>query len=457
MPYRFLILRSPEQRLEALRNALHVLCPPPHVIAEADSVAEVVESLEQAETCDVLLADMDHGDGRLRGTKLLQTLRQACGDTPLVAVAAEGSVEIAASAIEAGANDFLVRQGCLQDRMQTLLEKLEPHLLLLQRNRLLRTQNQLLAQAAEQDEGMIGESPQIRKVYDQIRRVATIPRPILITGERGTGKERVARAIHAAGGPSGRPMISVNCAAFSDSLLESELFGHEKGSFTGAERQVLGKFELASKGTLFLDEIGNMSLPFQQKILRVVEYGVFTRVGGSSEVQVQTRIIAATNIDLEQHMQQGLFLRDLYDRLSFEILELPPLRKREGDVAILSRHFLHQFMREIPAFQGKQLSQEALRVLEAYPFPGNVRELKNIIERAAYRDSTNEITPSDIGMLAPGQAHIQGGSFQEQVEQTKRKLILDALSAAEGNQAEAARSLQLSYHQYRYFLKKYST
>jgi transcriptional regulator with GAF, ATPase, and Fis domain len=290
----------------------------------------------------------------------------------------------------------------------------------------------------------------------RVARVAKIPRPVLIVGERGTGKELVARAIHLAGGKPNRPFVVVNCAAATDTLLESDLFGHEKGSFTGAESLTHGKFEQASGGTLFLDEIGNMSLAFQQKILRTVEYGTFTRVGGTREIRISVRIVAATNANLPELIRQGRFLQDLYDRLSFEVIEVPPLRERQGDIELLARHFLNAFTREIPSLGGKRLSREAIDILNRYSFPGNVREMKNIIERAAYRDTTNEINPEDIDMLPVGQvAEPGGGSFEEKLEQFKKQPILKALSQAVGNQAEAARQAGLSYHQFRYYYRKY--
>jgi DNA-binding NtrC family response regulator len=456
MGHRFLILDTPDNALETLADAFREACGSKCEVERPFSVSALKAKLHSGLPWDLVVADYELGDGQLAGVDLIKTIREACRDLPLVAVAIRGDVHIAAEAVAAGANDFMVRAGKLSDRVKTLLEKMEPHLDLIDRNRVLQEQNMLLREAASRRFEIVGESPQIQDVLERITRVATIPRPVLITGERGTGKELVARAIHVAGGAPSRPMVSVNCAAFSDSLLESELFGHEKGSFTGAEGRVHGKFELASGGTLFLDEIGNMTIPFQQKILRVVEYGTFTRVGGSQEVEINTRIIAATNVNIRERMEEGKFLRDLYDRLSFEVIEVPPMRKREGDVVILTRHFLDQFMREIPALQGKRLSQRAITVLEAYSFPGNVRELKNIIERAAYRDTTNEITPEDIGML-PREARIAvaGETFQERVEDFKIQLITDALAAAGNNQAKAARALGLSYHQYRYFLKKY--
>jgi transcriptional regulator with GAF, ATPase, and Fis domain len=273
-------------------------------------------------------------------------------------------------------------------------------------------------------------------------------------GERGTGKELVARAIHFSGGASTRPIVTVNCAAFNDALLESELFGHEKGAFTGADAMRCGKFEQADGGTLFLDEIGNMSLPFQEKILRVVEYGTFTRVGGHTERTTSSRIIAATNRDIKKMISDGDFLPDLHDRLAFETINVPPLREREGDIEVLARHFLDQFALETPAFGGKELASSALEAMKSYRFPGNVRELKNLIERAAYHDKTSEITPEDLSLPPNEDSATHGGSFHERVERFSRRLIEESLRNAGGNQAQAARDLGLSYHQFRYYHKK---
>ncbi|HEY3358087.1 MAG TPA: sigma 54-interacting transcriptional regulator [Polyangia bacterium] len=265
------------------------------------------------------------------------------------------------------------------------------------------------------------------------------------------------RAIHDAGTNGARPFVAVNCAAFTDALLDSELFGHERGAFTSADSVAHGTFERARGGTVFLDEIGNMSLPFQQKLLRVIEYGTFTRVGGAVELAVEVRVISATNADLEQRMQQGRFLRDRYDRLSFEVIPVPPLREREGDVDLLARHFLDEFMREIPALGGKRLAESGLAALRAYDFPGNVRELKNVIERAAYRDTTNEITAADVGLLPPAPSVARDGTFAAQLDGFKRQVIRDALAAAGGNQAAAARRLGLAYHRFRYYHQRYAT
>ncbi|REK18975.1 MAG: phage shock protein operon transcriptional activator [Planctomycetota bacterium] len=333
--------------------------------------------------------------------------------------------------------------------MRTLLRAIERVERLDQRN----TELQRAIQARFR---IVGESPEIQELIAGVKRIAQVPRPVLITGERGTGKELVARAIHFAAFGESQPIVTVNCAAFSDALLESELFGHEKGAFTGADETRQGKFELASGGTLFLDEIAHMSPPFQQKILRVVEYGTFMRVGGQQEQKTSVRIISATNVDLKARIRGGRFLGDLYDRLAFEVIHVPPLRRRSGDVDVLAQHFLDQFSLEIPAFKGKSLARSALRMLRDYSFPGNVRELKNIIERAAYRDTTNEITPEDIGMLPKPRRQDHGAGFQQRVGDYCAQLIHDAMKQSGGNQAQAARILGLTYHQFRHYRRKYT-
>jgi len=387
---------------------------------------------------------------------VLTRLRDVVADIPVVVVAERGNVSDVAKAIEMGATDFLVLGDHLRERVTTLLGKLRGLFVVLDRNRALRQHNAQLRESLLAKYQMIGDSPLMRKLAEQIHSIAEIPRPVLIVGERGTGKELVARAIHNAAGTSTRPMVTVNCAAFSDSLLESELFGHEKGSFTGAESTRQGKFEQADGGTLFLDEVGNMSLAFQQKILRVAEYGVYTRVGGLSELKSAARIIAATNCDLQQRIRDGEFLPDLYDRLSFEVLNVPALRDRKVDIPLLAQHILDEFARETPALRGKRLSKHAIAELRRYSFPGNVRELKNIIERAAYHDTTDEITPSDLELSADQSATHSGGSYHDRVNAFSRGALEDAMKSAKNNQAEAARQLGLTYHQFRYYLKKHT-
>jgi len=453
MPKRILILDTDTGVLGPLGEAFRQACGRG---CRVDRVTRGDELLGRvASGYDLVLLDQELGDGHRDGLELVTAIRQRAGDLPVVLVAERGDVQSAEAAIRSGATDFLVRGPHLPARVSTQLGKISHIVQLMEDKRRLERQNRLLRASAEGRRELVGQSPQMQTVLAQISRVAPVPRPVLVLGERGTGKELVARAIHATSSREGA-FVVVNCAAVTDTLLEAELFGHERGAYTGADKQVPGKFELAAQGTLFLDEIGHMSLPFQQKILRVVEYGTLLRVGGTSEVRVDVRIIAATNADLPAMMERGAFLRDLYDRLAFEVIRVPPLRERTGDVVLLARHFLEQFMREVPAFQGKRLGEDALALLQEYPFPGNVRELKHVIERAVYRDRTNEVTVEDIDLdLAPGAGRGPPGSFKQRIEALEHELIQGALREAHGNQAEAARNLGLAYHQFRYYLRKH--
>lgn len=450
-----LILDPPDHSVDDLARELAALVPADCSVECLFTAQELLDRLRGGTNNQLAIVHSERGDGVREGLGLITELRSIAPTTPVVAVADHGDVDSAAQAIDAGANDFLVRGPQLRERAATVLGKLRVFFQALDRAEVLDERNTDLQRTIQARYRMIGESPEILAVIERLKKLAEIPRHVLIVGERGTGKELVARALHEMSSDTERPLVTVNCAAFSDTLLESELFGHRKGAFTGAEETRAGKFEQADGGTLFLDEIGHMSLPFQQKILRVVEYGRFTRVGGHEEREVDLRIVSATNADLQTKIRQKNFLGDLYDRLAFEVLEVPPLRTREGDVEVLAQHFLDEFALEIPAFRGKRLAKSALKVLRKYPFPGNVRELKNIIERAAYRDTTNEITPEDIGMLAEAQMISHHGTYEERVEAFSRQLIQQALEASGGNQAQAARSLGLSYHQFRYFRRKY--
>jgi DNA-binding NtrC family response regulator len=461
MPTNVLVLDTPNHDLAELVRAFATVCAAERGrVRTLTSAEEVLHAIGAGEPPDLLVVDQELGDGRHDGLSILARVREVAPDLPAVVVAAEGNVDAARLAIEAGATDFLVRGSRLEDRVSTQVGKIRHLLRLASQNRVLFSQNLHLMEAEQARYHIVGRSPQIRHVVTHIAQVARVPRPVLVQGERGTGKELVARAVHVASSSRG-PFIAVNCGSLVDSLVESELFGHERGAYTGADRQAPGKLELAAGGTLFLDEIGNMSLPFQRDLLRVAEYRVFTRVGGSREIPFAGRIVAATNADLRQKIERGEFLADLYDRIAFEVIQVPPLRDREGDVEVLASHFLDVFIREVPAFRGKRISSEALALLGRYHFPGNVRELKTIIERAMCRDSRGELTAEDLGLVpaaatARAASPLRPGSLKERVAAYERQLVLEALDAALGNQAEAARRLGLSYHQMRYFARKYS-
>jgi DNA-binding NtrC family response regulator len=434
---RVLILEPELGALADLSAAFRGACPQTEVLVVSDLDALSRELARGADDCLVAL----------ESAAALATLRASHPRLPIVLSAASGDVRSARAAIASGATDYLVRGAELTERVKTLVGKTRSLLTLLAENR------ELTRQLPAPFE-LIGRSTAARSVLALIERVARVPRPVLIEGERGTGKELVARAIHDASGRSGL-FVAINCAAIAESLLEAELFGHDKGAFTGADRRSKGKFELADGGTLFLDEIGHMPASFQQKILRAVEYGAFLRVGGSEEVKVRTRMIAATNADLREKIAEGSFLPDLYDRLAFEIIRVPPLRERPEDIEPLAEHFMAAFAREMPEFAGKKLAHEAIELLQHYAFPGNVRELKNIIERAVYRDTSQVISLEDIEPLPAPARTSSGGSFKARIEALERELIEGALEQADGNQAQAARLLGLSYHQFRYFHGKY--
>ena len=320
----------------------------------------------------------------------------------------------------------------------------------------------------------LGQSEAFLAFQEALSRAARVDRPVLLVGERGTGKELAAARLHYLSPRWGEPLVALNCAALAPSLIESELFGHEAGAFTGAGPRRLGRFETAHRGTLFLDEIGNIPLTVQEKILRTVEYGVFERVGGSRPVEVDVCIVGATNADLPALARAGRFKQDLLDRLSFEVLTLPPLREREGDALLLAEHFAARMAAELGWGRPPGFSPAAREQIETHPWPGNVRQLKNVVERAVYRSEGRRINSFDFDPFAspfappppageaeaapPGQAAGRRGEprgFKEAVAAYERRLLKQALAAERFNQGLAARRLGLTYHQLRGLLRKH--
>ena len=325
----------------------------------------------------------------------------------------------------------------------------------------------------------LGQSEEFLVFQEHLSRVARVNRPILIMGERGTGKELAVTRLHYLSSRWQAPFIALNCAALSPTLIETELFGHEAGAFTGATRQRAGRFEAAHAGTLFLDEIGQLPREAQEKILRVVEYGTFERVGSSQPIQVDVRIIGATNADLVQLSQRDSFKRDLLDRLSFEVLTLPALRERSGDILLLANHFAARMALELGRSAVPELSDDAIAALEGYAWPGNVRELKNVVERAVYRSNSTIIRSADIIfnpfprwmqsesppvdqplplLSEPTSSHSPQPSerpLRQQVQEFEHSLVQRALEVSHFNQRKAAQLLGLTYHQFRGLYRKY--
>ena len=322
----------------------------------------------------------------------------------------------------------------------------------------------------------LGQSEVFLEFQERLSRVAPVDRPVLLVGERGTGKELAASRLHFLSKRWQGPLVALNCAALAPSLLESELFGYEKGAFTGAVQRRAGRFEAADSGTLFLDEIGNIPLEVQEKILRVVEYSVFERVGSSKPVEVDVRIIAATNADLAFLVDREIFKRDLLDRLSFEVLFLPPLRERKGDILLLANHFATRMSFELGWETIPHFSDDAVAAIERYSWPGNVRELKNVVERAVYRSDFELITDivfdpfvspykeqrplsSESETRAEPEASptsdLLNIPLKEAVWELKVMMLERALEKAKYNQKKAADIVGLTYHQFRGLYRQY--
>jgi psp operon transcriptional activator len=307
---------------------------------------------------------------------------------------------------------------------------------------------------------VIGNADCFLSFHERLSKVAPIERPVLICGERGTGKELAAAKLHYLSQRWQEPFITLNCAALTPNLVESELFGHEAGAFTGATDQRRGRFELADNGTLFLDEIGNMPLNVQEKILRVIEYGVFERVGSSRQVNINVRIIAATNANLPRLTQEGKFMRDLLDRLSFEVLTIPPLRERGNDILLLAEHFAARMIIELKRTQNPKLSEKVRSQLLAYHRPGNVRECKNVIERAVYQchgDCIEEISFDPFNQSNERKEIRFDLTYplSEAVKEVEIRYLKGALERTRFKQKAAAALLELTYDQFRGLYRKY--
>jgi DNA-binding NtrC family response regulator len=429
----------------------HALERQEHIVLEARDQPEAVRLLQQAQPA-VVLSDLRLPEGD--GFGVLRAAKEIDADIPVIVMTAYGSIEDAVAAMKEGAMDFLAKP-------------VDPdHLLLLvaralERRRLV-TENLLMKEELAVRRGapqLVGEDPSLRKVFASLQRAATTDATVLLEGESGTGKELFARSLHALSGRAEAPFVAINCAAIPENLLETELFGYEKGAFTGAVARKPGKFEMAHRGTLFLDEIGDLPLSLQAKILRALEEKRFERVGGTASLQVDVRLVAATNRGLRAAVAARRFREDLYFRLSVFPIMIPPLRERKGDVPVLARFFVERFCRDLKK-KPLVLSPPAMEQLQTYHWPGNVRELQNCIERAVILTDGDTIFPRHLNLsfaapvteeppVSPW-AHIDmTGTLVEvtrrvtaEVEKVK---IEEVLREAGGNKPRAAELLQISY------------
>jgi two-component system NtrC family response regulator len=353
----------------------------------------------------------------------------------IVIITGQNEKEVALRAVGAGAYDFLCKP-IEMDELKFLLKRCF-HIAQLEREY---RQLQDLWQA-ESFEGMLGTSPQMQAVFASIRKVATTDVPVLILGESGTGKELVARAIHARSRRRDGPFVAINCSAIPETLLESELFGHEKGAFTGAHIQRKGRIETANGGTLFLDEIGEIPLPLQVKLLRVLQEQRLTRIGGREEIQIDARLVTATNANLQKALSAGTFREDLFYRLAVVQIQMPPLRDRDGDIPLLAKAFLRRFAAQA-AREGLTFDKEALHAMNSHPWPGNVRELENCVRRAVIMAEGKQITARDLGLTSAAVA--TAGTLKAAREAVDREMIQRALRKHNGKISAAAAELDVS-------------
>ncbi len=388
---------------------------------------------------DLALLDVALPDGD--GVALLEKIRATGSEVPVVMMSGHATIEAAVRATRLGALDFLEKP-LSTDRLLLVIENSLRLVRAEQEARTLRSQSGLTSD-------LVGESAAMVALREQIARAAKAQATVIIRGERGTGKELVARAIHRGSKRAARPLEKINCAAVPGELIESELFGHEAGAFTGATRQRRGKFERASGGTLFLDEVGDMPLAMQAKLLRVLQEQEIERVGGHEVIRVDVRVVAATNRDLEQACADGEFRADLYDRLNVLPLEIAPLRAHREDIPLLARHFLAIAI-EVNDRPGMSLTDDAVQAMMGHSFPGNVRELRNLIERLVILTPDDPIGADDVahclggGLGTPADGLYRPGiPFRVQVEESERAIIEQALQHHSGQMAATARALEL--------------
>jgi DNA-binding NtrC family response regulator len=403
------------------------------------------EALEQAGRCHPSMVLLDLRMPGMSGMATLEELRKRDTEVPVVVLTATTSYQTAVEAMRLGAADYLAKPFEVAELLHVIERTLATQNLY---NEVRYHRNNLHRPQSTQ---MIGSSPRMLEVFERIRQVADTPSTVLITGESGTGKELVARALHMGSARRDAPFIALNCAAIPENLIEAELFGHEKGAFTSATGKRVGHFELADNGTLFLDELGDLALATQAKILRVLQEREFTRVGGTRSIQVDVRLIAATNHNLEEAIREGTFREDLYYRLAVFPISLPPLRERPEDILPIAEHFLRS--RTGPGQGPKRLSREAAELLSAYAWPGNIRELENVMEQLIILVRGDVVGPADLPthirrrqVSARASDEVLAGnvSFDKAVAEFEREIIVRALNETGFVQTRAASVLGIT-------------
>ncbi len=429
-------------------------------VTTASSGNEALKELEKS-SFDLVITDLKMPDGD--GISLLKHIHSLSPDTMVMVITAYASTESAVEAMKAGAIDYIVKPINIEELRIIVRNALEKKIL---QEENLRLKKELYEKYSFHN--LIGKSKKIREIFSLIEKIAPTNSTVLITGESGTGKELVAKAIHYSSLRKEQPFVSINCGALPEALLESELFGHVKGSFTGAYTDKKGLFETAHKGTILLDEISEMSLWMQVKLLRVLQDKKIRRVGGTEEKEVDVRIIASTNVDLSERIREGKFREDLFYRLNVIRINLPPLRERKEDIPLLVEHFIKIYNQKTgKSIQG--IREDALKILESYYWPGNVRELENCIERAVVFETSDLITPDSIDepiklvvssntfsfpSIPSPTITEEGLDFESYIDLVRKKIIEEALAISNNELLKASKLLKTSYRSLRYYVKK---
>ncbi len=432
---------------------------------EVTTASEASSALElfQKEEFDLIISDIKMPG--IGGLSLLEKVKEIDSSVPVIMITAYASPENAVFAMKSGAFDYITKPFKVDEIIKIIKSALSASAL-----------NKADKEAGKIDsfQGIIGKSPEMVRIFDLIQRIAPSPASILIYGESGTGKELVAQAIHNLSGVAHKPFVPITCSAIPESLLESELFGHMKGSFTGAISNKVGLFELADGGSVFLDEIGELTPLIQTKLLRVLQERELKRVGGTETIKVNVRIIAATNRDLEDEIMAGRFREDLFYRLAVVPLRVPPLRERKGDVPLLVDHFLKKYSEKM-AKEVQEISSYAMKVLMEYDYPGNVRELENIIERGVALESSNIILPesltlstykkegkpvanekvSDAFLSIESEDELYSQGLDSVMANLEKKMLEHALAKTDNSKIRAAELLKISFRSLRYKVQKY--
>lgn len=439
---------------DSMRNMLtETLLEEGHTVDAADTGGKALDLIHN-KSYDLVVTDLKMPD--VGGLEVLDGVKEVDDETSVIVMTAYGTIEDAVAAMKKGAYDFITKPFDTEHLCFLVSRAME--------NRRLIAENTLLRQELFNVEGfndIIGKTQKMVEISELIQKVAGSDASVLLQGETGTGKELFAKAIHMLSPRKGKPFIAINCAAIPSELLENELFGSEKGAFTGAHARKMGKFEIANTGTIFLDEIGDMGISLQAKLLRVLQQKQFERLGGTKTVDVDVRVIAATNMELQEKIQAKEFREDLYYRLSVFPINIPPLRERVDDVNELADYFIAKYCRDMRK-PLKKLSKEAIRLLEQYHWPGNVRELENTIERAVILAEGKKVTPEHLAIRIRRQNEIrlrEGAGLKEigahAQRQAERSAIVRVLKQTRNNKRKSAKILQVDYTTLFDKMKKY--